>query len=190
MKPAIAIAGRQQHAVGTELKRSHPIGMFADFVQQFAGFGGVDPHDPSGTAQSDTRQIVVDIAGQHNIEFIANGQDAFARLDVVQRRNALRHGDQQGHDRVTDELQPRCRRVGQHAEPRERENVLVNGEGAGRQGGARYAVESIAAGYEVAFDFAGCSVCAITHARSLRFNVEQPDAGTVLRTGRVSWPIG
>ena len=61
---AVAVAGGQQHAVGAELQRRHPVGVLLDLVEQRAVLGRVDADHLARAAQGDLRLIGADVGGQ------------------------------------------------------------------------------------------------------------------------------
>ena len=129
---AVAVGGREQHAVGAELDGEHPVGVLRHLMQHLAGLGRVNLHDPLRAAEGDAFVIGADVGGEHGIEFLADFEHALAGRDVPDDDLAARGrpaaaGEQQStiaaeanHVRLTfgkwihaDQVE-RCRVVEQH----------------------------------------------------------------------------
>ena len=67
-----AVGRGQQHAVGTEFDGIDPIGVLLDLGDLLERLRGKDAHDFLRAAQRDQRLIVVDVAGQHGVELVAD----------------------------------------------------------------------------------------------------------------------
>ena len=143
----VAVAGREQDAVGAELGGGDPLGVLAHLLGQRAVGRVVDPDDLAGPAEGDLAVVGADVGRQDDVVFLADLEDARPLLDVPGDRDpglaaAAAAGQQQVA--VAAELEDVDRPFGkrQHADqvvigrPVE-QHLLVPGDRDQRRPGAR-----------------------------------------------------
>ena len=82
VQAAVAIAGGQQHGVGRKGNGHHPVRMFLDVVQRFAG-GQLEHLDTlAWTAEGDGCEVGHYVSGEHGVVLLAKRHALSAGLDI------------------------------------------------------------------------------------------------------------
>ena len=79
---AVAIAGRDQHAVGTEADRRHPVGVLLHLVDLLPSRGRVDANQSRGTANRDVFLVGADVGSEDLIRLFAQFDNSVAGLEI------------------------------------------------------------------------------------------------------------